>query len=63
MSKSEKQIEKEKARNLQYNDNFNHYMVHQEGVAAEKYEKFHKSLYSMNTRLHWMYEKAKEDKI
>ena len=47
---------------LQYNDNFNHYMVHQEGIAAEKYEKFYKSLYSMNTRLHWMYEKAKEDK-
>ena len=47
---------------LQYNDNFNHYMVHQKGIAAEKYEEFYKSLYSMNTRLHWMYEKAKEDK-
>ena len=37
-------------------------MVHQKGIAAEKYEEFYKSLYSMNTRLHWMYEKAKEDK-
>ena len=46
---------------LQYNDNFNHYMVHQR-VDSEKYEEFHKSLYSMNTRLHWMYQKAKEDK-
>ena len=25
-------------------------------------EEFYKSLYSVNTRLHWMYEKAKEDK-
>ena len=33
---------------LQYNDNFNHYMVHQKGIAAEKYEEFYKSLYSMN---------------
>lgn len=26
---------------LQYNDNFNHYMVHQKGIAAEKYEEFY----------------------
>lgn len=46
---------------LQYNDNFNHYIIHQ-NVNSEKLEEFHQSLYSMNTRLHWMYEKAKEDK-
>lgn len=46
---------------LLYNDNFNHYVTH-EGVAKEKLKEFHKSLYSVNTRLDWMYEKAKEDK-
>ena len=45
---------------LQYNDNFNHYVVH-EGVKDEQLEEFHASLYSVNTRLEWMYEKAKED--
>lgn len=46
---------------LLYNDNFNHYVTH-EGVDKEKLKEFHKSLYSVNTRLDWMYEKAKEDK-
>ena len=46
---------------LHYNDNFNHYVTH-EGVDKEKLKEFHKSLYSVNTRLDWMYEKAKEDK-
>lgn len=46
---------------LLYNDNFNHYLTH-EGVEIDKLEAFHKSLYSVNTRLDWMYEKAKEDK-
>lgn len=46
---------------LLYNDNFNHYVTH-EGVDKEKLKKFHRSLYSVNTRLDWMYEKAKEDK-
>lgn len=46
---------------LQYNDNFNHYTTYQ-NVEPEKLEEFHKALYSANTRLHWMYEKAKEDK-
>ena len=45
---------------LQYNDNFNHYVTH-EGVKDEQLEEFHASLYSVNTRLEWMYEKAKED--
>ena len=45
---------------LQYNDNFNHYVTH-EGVKDEPLEEFHASLYSVNTRLEWMYEKAKED--
>ena len=45
---------------LQYNDNFNHYVTH-EGVKEEQLEEFHASLYSVNTRLEWMYEKAKED--
>lgn len=46
---------------LLYNDNFNHYVTH-EGVDKEKLKEFHRSLYSVNTRLDWMYEKAKEDK-
>ena len=45
---------------LQYNDNFNHYVTH-EGVKEEQLEEFHASLYSVDTRLEWMYEKAKED--
>lgn len=45
---------------LQYNDNFNHYVTH-EGVEEKQLEEFHASLYSVNTRLEWMYEKAKED--
>lgn len=45
---------------LQYNDNFNHYVTH-EGVSEEQLEEFHASLYSVDTRLEWMYEKAKED--
>ena len=45
---------------LQYNDNFNHYVTH-EGVKDEQLEEFHASLYSVITRLEWMYEKAKED--
>ena len=45
---------------LQYNDNFNHYVTH-EGVKDEQLEEFHASIYSVNTRLEWMYEKAKED--
>lgn len=46
---------------LMYNDNFNHYITH-EGVQREKLKDFYASLYSVNTRLDWMYEKAKEDK-
>ena len=45
---------------LQYNDNFNHYVTHEE-VEEKQLEEFHASLYSVNTRLEWMYEKAKED--
>lgn len=45
---------------LQYNDNFNHYVTH-EGAKEEQLEEFYASLYSVNTRLEWMYEKAKED--
>ena len=45
---------------LQYNDNFNHYVTH-EGVDPEQLEKLHASVYSADTRLHMMYEKAKED--
>ena len=45
---------------LQYNDNFNHYVTHK-GVKEKQLEEFHASLYSVNTRLEWMYEKAKED--
>lgn len=46
---------------LLYNDNFNHYVTH-EGVESEKLKGFYDSLYSVNTRLDLMYEKAKEDK-
>lgn len=46
---------------LMYNDNFNHYITH-EGVQREKLKDFYASIYSVNTRLDWMYEKAKEDK-
>lgn len=45
---------------LQYNDNFNHYVTH-EGVDPEQFENIHTSVYSADTRLHMMYEKAKED--
>ena len=45
---------------LQYNDNFNYYVTH-ENCKSEQFTDFHASLYSVNTRLHLMYEKAKED--
>ena len=45
---------------LQYNDNFNHYVTH-ENASEEQLEGFRHSLYSVNTRFHLMYEKAKED--
>ena len=45
---------------LQYNDNFNYYVTHV-GAREEQLVEFHESLYSVNTRLHLMYEKAKED--
>lgn len=43
-----------------YNDNFNHYVTHVRRE-SEQLEEFNKALYSVNTRLHNMYEKAKED--
>ena len=46
---------------LLYNDNFNHYITH-EGVTEEQLKDFHAALYSVDTRLDWMYQKAKEDK-
>lgn len=46
---------------LRYNDNFNHYVSHS-GRKDLKIDEFNKALYSANTRLHKMYEKAKEDK-
>ena len=46
---------------LLYNDNFNHYITH-EGVTEEQLADFHAALYSVDTRLDWMYAKAKEDK-
>lgn len=46
---------------LQYNDNFNYYVTHEEYKTAQLIE-FHNSLYSADTRFHMMYEKAKEDK-
>ena len=46
---------------LQYNDNFNNYVTHQ-NVEEKELEEFHASLRSVETRLHMMYEKAKEDK-
>ena len=46
---------------LRYNDNFNHYVSHS-GRKDLKMDEFNKALYSVNTRLHKMYEKAKEDK-
>ena len=47
---------------LQYNDNFNYYVSHM-GVSKdnESLTEFHNALYSVNTRLHMMYEKAKAD--
>ena len=45
---------------LRYNDNFNHYVSHS-GRKDLKMDEFNKALYSVNTRLHKMYEKAKED--
>lgn len=45
---------------LCYNDNFNHYVSHV-GCEEAQLEEFHKALYSVDTRLHMMYEKAKED--
>lgn len=46
---------------LQYNDNFSNYITHQT-VRQEELANFHASLNSVNTRLHMMYAKAKEDK-
>ena len=46
---------------LRYNDNFNHYVTH-EGASSEQLADFYRSLTSMDTRFHLMYEKAKEDK-
>ena len=46
---------------LRYNDNFNHY-VSRVGEDNERLAEFHEALYSVNVRLHNMYEKAKEDK-
>ena len=46
---------------LCYNDNFNHY-VSRVGEDNERLAEFHESLYSVDVRLHNMYEKAKEDK-
>lgn len=46
---------------LQYNDNFNNYITHQT-VQEKELENYHASLGSVNTRLHLMYAKAKEDK-
>lgn len=46
---------------LCYNDNFNHYVSHV-GSDNEHLAEFHDALYSVDTRLHMMYEKAKEDK-
>ena len=47
---------------LQYNDNFNYYVSHM-GVTRdnEHLTEFYNALYSINTRLHMMYEKAKAD--
>ena len=46
---------------LCFNDNFNHYVSH-EGCEEVQLEEFHAALYSVDTRLHMMYAKAKEDK-
>lgn len=46
---------------LQYNDNFNNYITHQT-VQEKELENYHASLGSVNTRLHLMYAKAREDK-
>ena len=46
---------------LKYNDNFNYYVTH-EGKNNDQLVDFHSSLYSVDTRLHMMYEKAKVDK-
>ena len=46
---------------LQYNDNFNYYVTHEE-YKTEQLIEFLNSLYSADTRFHMMYEKAKEDK-
>lgn len=47
---------------LQYNNNFNYYVSHM-GVnkGNESLKEFHNALYSVNTRLHMMYERAKAD--
>lgn len=46
---------------LRYNDNFNYYVTH-EGKNNDQLVDFHSSLYSVDTRLHMMYEKAKVDR-
>jgi AcrR family transcriptional regulator len=46
---------------LKYNDNFNYYVTH-EGKNNDQLVDFHSSLYSVDTRLHMMYEKARVDR-
>lgn len=46
---------------LKYNDNFNYYVTN-EGKNNDQLVDFHSSLYSVDTRLHMMYEKARVDK-
>lgn len=46
---------------LTYNDNFNHYISH-ENVETERLQMFSDAVNPMRDRLHWMYEKGKEDK-
>ena len=46
---------------LRYNDNFNHYVSHS-GRKDLQMDEFNQALFSVNTRFHMMYEKAKEDK-
>lgn len=45
---------------LKFNDNFNHYITH-EHVEEERLAPFTTAVNPMLDRLHWMYEKGKED--
>lgn len=45
---------------LRFNDNFNHYVTH-EHVDKSKLTQFNEVVNPMRDRLHWMYEKGKED--